>query len=123
MKWIGSAYWQNGYKKEASKWFDKQKRVSEEALQLGRFYSIDANYDLAALYAFQGDKKNCYKNLKEVAKVNVCPLWLLSSIKDEPLFASIRNDYEFQQIVAEMESKYQAEHERVRKWLEEQGKL
>jgi hypothetical protein len=70
-----------------------------------------------------GDKKNCYKNLKEVAKVNVCPLWLLSSIKDEPLFASIRNDDEFQQIVAEMESKYQAEHERVRKWLEEQGKL
>jgi len=122
MKRVGYVYWQNGYKKEAVHWFDKQKEVSEKALKMGRFYSIDANYDLAAVYAFLGDKKNCYKNLKEVAKVNVCQLWLLSSIKDEPLFASIRNDEEFQQIAGEMESKYQAEHERVRKWLEEQGK-
>ena len=72
MKLIGYVYWQNGYKKEASKWFDEQKRVSEEALQMGRYYSVDANYDLAAVYAFLGDKKNAYKNLKEVAKVNVC---------------------------------------------------
>jgi TolB-like protein len=123
MKYMGYAYWQNGYKKEASKWFDEQKRISEAALQLGRYYSIDANYDLAAVYAFLGDKKNAYKNLKEVAKVNVCPLWLLSAIKKEPLFNTIRDDQEFQQIVGEMEAKYQAEHERVRKWLQEQGKL
>jgi TolB-like protein len=123
MKYVGYAYWQNGYKKEASKWFDEQKRVSEEALQLGRLYSIDANYDLAAVYAFLGDKKNAYKNLREVAKSYVCSLWLLSAIKNEPLFNPIRNDKEFQQILNEMESKYQAEHERVRKWLEEQGKL
>ncbi len=80
MNHMGYAYWQNGYKKEASKRFDEQKRISEEALQLGRYYSIDANYDLSAVYAFFGDKKNAYKNLKEVANVNVCPLWLLSAI-------------------------------------------
>ena len=103
--------------------FNAQKRISKDALQLGRFYSIDANYDLAAVYAFLGDKKNAYKNLREVAKSNVCPLWLLSAIKNEPLFNPIRNDQEFQQIEGEMEAKYQAEHERVRKWLEENGKL
>ena len=44
-------------------------------------------------------------------------------IKHEPLFDSIRNEAEFQQIVRDVEAKYQAEHERVRKWLEEQGML
>jgi molybdopterin converting factor small subunit len=44
-------------------------------------------------------------------------------IKSDPLFNSIRNEPEFQQIVKDLEAKYQAEHERVRKWLEKQGKL
>jgi hypothetical protein len=44
-------------------------------------------------------------------------------IKNDPLFNSIRNEPEFQQIAGEIEAKYQAEHERVRKWLEKQGML
>jgi hypothetical protein len=55
--------------------------------------------------------------------MNVCPLWWLTYLKYDPLFDSIRNDTEFQQILRNMEAKYQAEHERVRKWLEEQGML
>jgi hypothetical protein len=44
-------------------------------------------------------------------------------LKNDPLFNSIRNESEFQQIVSYVEAKYQADHEKVRKWLEEQGKL
>jgi hypothetical protein len=44
-------------------------------------------------------------------------------IKNDLLFKSIRSEPEFQKIVKDMEDKYQAEHERVRKWLKEQGKL
>jgi hypothetical protein len=44
-------------------------------------------------------------------------------MKTDPLFNSIRNEPEFQQIVRYVEAKYQAEHERVRKWLEEQATL
>jgi hypothetical protein len=40
-----------------------------------------------------------------------------------PLFNSLRNEPEFQHIVRDMEAKYQAEHERVQKWLEEQDML
>jgi hypothetical protein len=36
---------------------------------------------------------------------------------------SIRNELEFQLIVKDVEAKYQAEHERVKKWLEELGIL
>ena len=43
--------------------------------------------------------------------------------KYNPLFNSIRNDPEFQKIVRSWVAKYQAEHERVRKWLEEQTML
>ena len=49
-------------------------------------------------------------------------MWV-TSIKNNPLFDSIRNEPEFQQIVRDVEAKYQKEHERVRKWLEEQGML
>ena len=47
----------------------------------------------------------------------------LQGIKTDPLFNSMRDEPEFQQIVRDVEAKYQAEHERVRKWLEEQGML
>jgi hypothetical protein len=123
MKEIGYVYWQNGYKKEAEQWLNKQKKISEESIKMGRYYSIDANYDLAAVYAFMGDKEKAYENLRIVAKISVCPLWLSATIKDEPLFNSIRNEPDFQQIVNDLEAKYQTEHERVRKWLEYQGML
>ena len=44
-------------------------------------------------------------------------------IKNDPLFDSIRDEPEFQQIVKDVEEKYQAEHERVRQWLEENDML
>ena len=56
-------------------------------------------------------------------KKNTYPLWWITLIKNDPMFNSIRNEERFQKIVRNMESKYIAEHERVRKWLEEQGSL
>ncbi len=44
---------------------------------------------------------------------------MIKEINNNPLFDSIRDEPEFQQIVKDVEAKYQAEHERVRKWLEE----
>jgi molybdopterin converting factor small subunit len=40
-----------------------------------------------------------------------------------PVFDNIKDEPEFQQIVRDVEAKYQAEHERVRKWLEENDML
>ena len=44
-------------------------------------------------------------------------------IQIDPLLESIRNEPEFQQIVRDVEAKYQLEHERVRQWLEENDML
>jgi TolB-like protein/AraC-like DNA-binding protein/Tfp pilus assembly protein PilF len=125
MKRIGYVYWQNGYKKEASQWFKKHLRMSEESIKMGRHYAtgIDANYDLAAVYAFLGDKEKAYENLRIIDKIHACPLWLVTEIQDEPLFNSLRNEPEFQKIVQDLETKHQAEHERVRRWLVKTGNL
>jgi len=121
-KAIGYNYWLAGDKKEAEKWFNEQKRLDEESLKLGRSYSIDANFDLIGIYAVMGDKEKAYENLRIVDIIRVCPWWLLNLIKSDSSLNSLRNEPEFQKIVSDLESKYQAEHERVRKWLEEQGK-
>jgi hypothetical protein len=55
--------------------------------------------------------------------LNQMPLWRATRIKDIPLFDSIRDEPEFKQIVRDIEIKHQAEHERVRQWLEENDML
>jgi TolB-like protein/tetratricopeptide (TPR) repeat protein len=122
---IGYAYWENGYKKEAEYYFDKQIEYSYNLIKSDRpfaqlFYTY---YDLAGVYAFRGDRDKAYENLRIFNRREIIPLWMPTLIKTDPLFDKIRNEPEFQQIVRDVESKYQAEHERVRKWLTEQGKL
>ena len=120
---IGYVYWQNGYKKEAEYYFNECKRIHEESIKKGRQYGSGAYYDLAGLYAFMGEKEKAYRNLREWALSPVLPFWWINMFKEDPLFDSIRGEPEFQQILRDVEAKYQAEHDRFGKWLEEQGML
>jgi TolB-like protein/Tfp pilus assembly protein PilF len=125
---IGYAYWQNGYKKEAEYWFNEQNRFSLKSIKLGREVVNDpwngAYASLACLYAFKGEKEKAYEILRIIDHNSVFPYAMVLDLKKyNPYYDGIRNEPEFQKIVKDMESKYQAEHERVRKWLEEQGKL
>ncbi len=122
---IGYAYWVNGYRKEAEYYFDKQIEYSNNAIKLGRknrnqFFSY---YDLACVYAFRGEKGKAYENLRKLNQIKVPPLWLATFIKHDPLFDRIKDEPEFRKIAIEIEAKYNTEHERVRKWLEDQGTL
>ena len=122
---IGHAYWVNGYKEEAEYYFNKALEFHNEMIELGRHYYQDFHtfYNLAAIYAFKEDKDKAYENLRLVNQRQRMPLWMLENIKNDPLFNSLRDDSEFQQIVKDVEVKYQAEHERVRQWLEENDML
>ena len=80
-------------------------------------------YDLAGIYAFKGEKDKAYQNLRIFNQRMRMPLWIVTQIKKDPLFDSIRDDPEFQEIVRDIEAKYQAEHERVRLWLEDNDML
>ena len=48
---------------------------------------------------------------------------LISFVENDPLYANIRNEERFQMILQDMKTKNQAEHERVRQWLEENDML
>lgn len=120
---IGYAFWQAGKKKEAQYYFNQQIRYSEESIKLNRMISQRkvAQFDLAGTYAFLGDKVKAYYYLEDVDKKNAYPLWWIILLKNDPMFNNIRNEDRFQKIERNMESKYNAEHERVMKWLTEQG--
>jgi tetratricopeptide (TPR) repeat protein len=122
---IGYAFWQNGYKEAAEYYFNEQIKYCEKSIALGRQYEqmLHTYYDLAGVYAFKGERDKAYENLRIFNKKPMMSSWMVSLIKTDPLFNSIRNEPEFQLIVRDVEVKYQAEHESVRKWLEEQGML
>ncbi len=121
---VGWAYWQNGFKKEAKVYFDKQIEYINRIMEMRHSYQNERpSYNLAAAFAFMGDRKKAYENLREWAKNPFCSLWSLTFLRHDPFFNSIRSEAEFQKIVSDQEAKYNAEHERVKKWLEEQGML
>jgi TolB-like protein/Flp pilus assembly protein TadD len=125
MSRIGYVYWLNGYKEEANYYFNEQINFCNRSIELGRLYAkqLWAYYDLAGVYAFRGEKDKAFENLRFFNQKQRMGRWLVTHFKHDPLFDSIRNEPEFQQIVSEVEAKYQAEHERVGKWLEENDML
>ncbi|HCY43680.1 MAG TPA: hypothetical protein DHV48_20485 [Prolixibacteraceae bacterium] len=124
-KEFGLYLWQIGRKKEAEFCFNQQIKICEESIRLGRWNSIQkgAQFDLAEVYAFMGNKEKAYHYLDEVNKNNSFPLWWVTLFKNHPLLDPIRHEPRFQKILKDVEAKYQAEHERVRKWLVSQGML
>jgi len=122
---IGYAYWKVGKEKEALLFFNEQIKNLSESIRLHRDFGSNkrAQYDLAGIYAFLGYKNKAFKYLDEFNTMDFYPSWWVIYVKYDPLFDSIRNEEKFQKILRNVEAKYQAEHDRVRKWLEEQGML
>ena len=120
---LAYTYWINGYKEKAEYYFDRQIEASLEMINSNRPWASKyfTYYDLAGVYAFRGEKEKAYENLRIFNRIEDVPLFMVTGMKRDELFESIRNEPEFQQIKRDIEAKYQAGHERVRQWLEENG--
>ena len=122
---VGWAYWMNGFKEEGEQYFNKQIDICKRLIESGRVlaYSYRKYYDLASSYACKEEKEKAFENLRILNKSPMFNKWFVAYFKNDPLWNSLRDEPEFQQIVADVEAKYQAEHERVRQWLEENDML
>jgi hypothetical protein len=122
---IGCAYWVNGFKEKAEYYFNTSLEQLNSLIDLDRYSyrAIVTYYHLAAIYAFLGEKDKAYENLRLINQKQRMPEWMAPSLENDAMFDNIRDEPEFQQIVRDIEVKYQAEHERVRKWLEENNML
>jgi tetratricopeptide (TPR) repeat protein len=118
---LALVYLKNGFSEEAEHYFNR----AEESLPKSRelTHSLVAYYELAAFNALRGEKEQALEYLRILNQRKLIPFWRFGFIKLDELFDSIRDEPEFQQIVKDIEAKYQAEHERVRKWLEENDLL
>ena len=112
---IGYLYYKLGNKEKAMEYMNRQKENCEASLRLGREYSqsFRAQYDLAGVYSFFGDKKNTYYNLELVRDKIIPPFWLMVLIKSDPLFENIREEEHFKQIIETMKNKMNSEREKV----------
>jgi len=122
----GYLLWEKGYPKQAEKYFDRAIESWSKILELGGsgfFDSQSAHTELAKVYAFRGEKEKAFKHLEQFNQRKWMMITDLALLKDSPLFDNIRDEPEFQQIVRDVEAKYQAEHDRVRQWLEENDML
>ena len=77
------------------------------------------NFYLAIVYSIMGEKRKALDNLKMLKNRKKGYIWLVTDLKYYPCFDFIRNEPEFIEVLKDVEAKYQAEHERVQKWLEE----
>ncbi len=118
---VAHAFWENGYTAEAEYYFDLQMEHCNNLIKTNHTWSQNyfAYYDRAAINAFRGNKDQAYKDLRVFNQITQVPLWMATLIKIDPLFDTLREDRDFQQIVKDVELKYIKEHERIKKLLQE----
>ena len=122
---LAYAYSQLGLEDRAKYFFNKQTEICIEAEKTGSYYFISGQgqYDLAGVYAATGQITKSLDYLRMVNQIKTYPAWGYHLIKIDPILDSIRDDPEFQQILHDIEAKYQAQHEKIRQLLEENDML
>lgn len=112
---VGYAYWMNGYTEEAEHYFDLQMDYCNRLISSNNWWAQTyfAHYDKAGLYAFRGEKEKAYQELRTFNQIIIPPLWMVSLIKNDPMFEKIRNEREFQEVINDIEIKHQKAHDRT----------
>jgi len=123
--YAGYSLWNAGKIEAAEYLFNAYIESGEEMTKLVNYQGnyLFLNYILATVYAFTGNKEKAYEYLDLFAKEKSHPLYRVTWFKNDPMFDSIRHEERFQKIMELVEGNYQAEHERVREWLEKTGRM
>jgi TolB-like protein/Tfp pilus assembly protein PilF len=122
---IAFTYFQEGFRKEAEYYLNKEIENCEKIKRLNRDvgYNLRPYYDLAAAYAVKGIKGKAYENLIEYIKQPVITMDMVTLIKIDPLFDNIRGEDKFEKALKSVELNFLSQHDKVRRWLKEQSML
>jgi len=125
MNRMGYTLWMVGKRDEARYYFNQMIEHCRRHIGMNSSYGRDgATFDIAGVYAFLGEKDSAYHYLEALSSTNWQNSYSLAMLNGlDPLFENIRHEGRFQELVQKMEAKYQAEHERVRQWLEDNDML
>jgi tetratricopeptide (TPR) repeat protein len=102
---LGFAYAMNGYNDEADYYFNTMIEYYERLILQERA-NAGTYYDLSGVYAFRGEKDKALTNLRKYNQQEIFPRWWVEMLSNDPLFDSIRDEPEFQQIVRDVKAKY-----------------
>ncbi len=104
--------WSSGKKEEGLKEFEKAEKAMLNMKKLGRnLWGVD--YDLAGINCFLGRREKALEYLRGYS-VHTWPVGLPNYIDFDPLFNNLRNDPEFQKIVADAKEKTARIREKIR---------
>ena len=124
-------YWETGQKDKANNLFDKLIEYFEELLRTKPFSLTVSSYQedyiylmyLAEIYAVKGQHEKALEYLNRIDLTSFKPYGLYMQLHESPFFKEIRTDPRFLSICNAMKAVWQAEHERVQQWLEENDML
>jgi tetratricopeptide (TPR) repeat protein len=120
---LGYIYLKIGKQEEAEYHLKEAIKYYLEETEINRAISrktFDFFY-LSGIYAALGDKENALKYVKMLKEMEVIRGEYVLDLKFWPWFDIIREEPEFKDILKDAESKYQREHERVKKLLIREG--
>jgi tetratricopeptide (TPR) repeat protein len=120
---IAFSYLKNGYNEKAEHLIADQISQAEEWIEARRTGFAERYYYLAMAYLLKQDKERAIENLRLLSSVHEGINVTFTRFPENPIFYIIKDDPEFLEICDVIQNKYLAEHERVRKWLEENDML
>jgi hypothetical protein len=120
-----AGYWllRAGKKEEADAVFEWTIQSVNELVDAKRVSIINGNSDiiLASIYSVRKQPGKALEQLRNLLKFEAIPIWLVTSIRMNPMFDNLRELPEFQALQKEFEFRYEREREKARKVLRKEG--
>jgi TolB-like protein/AraC-like DNA-binding protein len=114
-----------GEKEEADYHYKQvlENNIKRQELGTCNHFSYASSYEIACIYSVTGEPKKAIHYLQHYEKENHCPLWLLTSLQNNPMLDNIRDTEEFRNILDTLDKIFRAEKIRTDKVLTQEGNI
>lgn len=118
---LGWYHWEIGETEKALALLKAEIKRNQDINTLHNYKSKNYStaFNLACLHAATGEKEKAIRSLNELINKEYCPVWYITSMKSNPMLASIRETPEFDNVLKHLELIYLKEHDLVASHLRE----